>query len=169
MCARPRTAPRRSPAPSRCMARADVVEARVDRPDGARVAPVGRQRCAPCRMHRVGAHMRREAVTQRIGQPVDERDVAEDVALARSRLRASRRGRGGWGRRQRWCLPGLRHADHFLQRSRDRSSETCSMTSLLKTRSKWSSGKGNSTSPASTMLGSSLLASATRWGSISVP
>ncbi len=59
---------------------ADVVETRVD---GAMVdQPHGlpREKSLDA-LHGIGADMRREPVAQRIGQPVDQGDVAEDVAL----------------------------------------------------------------------------------------
>ena len=61
------------------MAGADVVEARVDDAVVDEAHRLTHEEPLDA-AHGVGAHVRREAVAQRVGQPVDEGDVAEDVA-----------------------------------------------------------------------------------------
>ncbi len=100
------------------MAAADVVEARVDDAvvdEAHRLAGEEAAEAAP----RVGAHVRCEAVAQRVGQPVDERDVAEDVALAE--VGAVRlEGIQAVGREDHDGAAGLRHAHHLGDGARGR-------------------------------------------------
>ena len=93
------------------MAGADVVEARVDDAVVDEAHRLAREEPADAPL-RVGAHVRRETVAQRIGQPVDQRDVAEDVAppdVGAVRLE----GVQAVGREGHDDAPGPRHAHHL--------------------------------------------------------